>query len=282
MSWQLVLLTAILSGGFMQIYIRVLMKDQKSDPILFSILFQLLAGFLVGIFIAFQNLNVSSILNVWSNLILMALVYGISNIFVFRSLKIIEASQFAIFYSSRALWTIIGAVIILGEAFSISNIIGALLIFLGITLVSQKASLPFKIKGIIFALIAALMQGLENINDAYIIRILNPVFYTSLAMIFPAILMLVLNFKSVSNIKIFLNEKRLLNMIILSVLFAITTVGFYTSYKIGGNIAQIAPIYQTVTIVTVILAAFFLKEREDIFKKIVAGLFASLGAILLI
>lgn len=70
-------------------------------------------------------------------------------------------------------------------------------------------------------------------------------------------------------------------MVLSAILYAVGALSVYTAYQIGRNAAQISSINNTQTILIVILAAIFLKERDRLPSKIVAACLSVAGIILL-
>jgi len=280
MNWQILLAISIFATVGAILLQRILLKDNKSNPILYSIVFQLLAGFFIGIFAILNGFKTPNFQGVLPNFILMPVLWAFSNIFIFKSLKIIEASEFTIFYSSRAFWTILASVLFLQESFSLKQVLGALLIVASIILVSWKFKHLAIGKGQIYALIGAMMFGLGLANDSFIVANNDVPSYFSFAFILPAIAILMIYPTSVKNINFFLNINIILKVSLFSLFAAISAITYFLAYQLGHNAAQLASINQISTILTVILAMFILKERSDFLRKIFAASISVLGVIL--
>jgi uncharacterized membrane protein len=63
-------------------------------------------------------------------------------------------------------------------------------------------------------------------------------------------------------------------------LFAAASLAINHSYKLGGEISQIATIVQFGTIVTIVMGSIFLKERTRLPQKLLGGIIVVLGVIL--
>jgi uncharacterized membrane protein len=70
-------------------------------------------------------------------------------------------------------------------------------------------------------------------------------------------------------------------LILLGCLYAISAATIFLAYQYGRNAAQIAPINETSTILIVILAAIFLKERSQLLRKLFAAAISVLGVLLI-
>lgn len=81
MTWQILLFVSILTAG-MTLSQRVLMKDQKTDPIALTIVFQLIGGIFIGFFAVLKGFQFPNISLIWFNFLLMPLLWGLANFFV--------------------------------------------------------------------------------------------------------------------------------------------------------------------------------------------------------
>lgn len=280
MSWQILLTISITSAIGLTLLQRVLMKKEDSDPISFSIVSNLTAGLLIGIFALIKGVSIANILNVVPNLLLMAILYGLANIFIFHSLKIVEASNFTILFSTRALWSIFAAIIFLNEAFLPRQFLGTILIILGIILILLKANKLKLGKGELFVLLAAATFGSQFVNDAAILESVDVFLYTPMIFIVPSLLLWIIFPKSTKRVVALFTSPKLTKVILLGVFFAISATTYLMAYQAGRNAAQLASINQTQTVLTVIAATIILKERQDTMKKIIASILTFIGVLL--
>jgi uncharacterized membrane protein len=70
-------------------------------------------------------------------------------------------------------------------------------------------------------------------------------------------------------------------MLILTFFYSIQAVAFYLAYQSGAPISTLATLTKASIVLTVILAAIFLKERSNLPKKALAALMVTVGAVLL-
>lgn len=282
MSWEILLAISIFTSISWTLLQRVLMKDEASDPVAFSIVANLIAGLIIAIFSFIKGFSTANIQDVIPNLLLMVVLYGVASLFMFRSMKLIEASQFTIFFTTRALWSAFAAVIFLHETFLPSQLAGTVLILIGVALVSLK-SYKFKIgKGEIFALLCAAGIGLHFINGAVILQKVDVFLYTPLFFIVPNIFIWAIYPKSTKKIISLFTSPLLPKILLLGAFFAISGLTYQMAYQVGRNAAQIASINQTQTIITVVAATIILNERKDYLKKIIASTLTFVGILLVI
>lgn len=280
MSWQLFLIISIFAGAGETLLQRVLVKEQKSDPIAYSILFQLLGGIFISFFDIIRGVTIPNLMPVFLNVLLTVILFGIANIFIFKSLKEIEASKFAIFFATRALWTIIAAIIFLQEMFSAKQIVGTLFIFASVVFVSWKSQRFTLGKGDIFGLLAAATFGLGLTNVSYIVRTVDVFSFLPVIFILPALVVWLFFPSSTKHMKSLLEKKMLFSMCALSFLAAVSAVTYFLAYQVGRNAAQIASINQIITIITVVLAVVILNEKSQTARKIIAAIISVIGVLL--
>jgi drug/metabolite transporter (DMT)-like permease len=280
MDWQILLATSVITYSISVLLQRVLLKNDKSDPIAYSIVFQLLTGILIGIYAMFNGFATPNLVPLIPNLILMTILYGAGNVFIFSALKMIDAAEFTIVFASRALWTIIGAIIFLKESFSMQQTLGTILIILSIVLVSWKKQKFTFSKGFIFSVLAALSFGLAFTNDAFIVNNFDVPSYLTIAFILPSLAVWVIYPKSTAKMKPLFEKKTLLKLGLLGVFYAVSAITIFLAYQVGKNASQIAPLNQTATIITVVLSVIFLKERTDLLRKLLGAIISFVGVVL--
>jgi len=282
MIWQPLVLISVLSYSVSVLLERVLLKNEKSDPIAYSVVFQLVVGLIVLAYALIKGFSVPNLYPILPNLILMTFLYGVGNILIFNSLKVGEASEFTIVFATGVFWTIAAAILFLGEAFSLRQGIGTLLIIASVILVSWKDN-RFKLsKCSLFGLGAALCFGLAFANDAFILRNFDVPSYLAIAFIIPAVVVWLFNPRASKNMLPLLEKSMLKKLMIWAVLYAVSAITIFLAYQAGRNAAQIAPLKQTATIVTVLLAIIFLQEKSNLLKKTVGAVISVLGVILVL
>jgi uncharacterized membrane protein len=177
---------------------------------------------------------------------------------------------------------VFGAFISLQESFSIKKIIGALIIIIGITIAQWKRQkLEFN-KGTIFALLAALFYSLAEIVCFYILRDFDATSFSVYSALLPVLTLLILFPKSIKKLSFYFKPSRALNISIVSINDTLATIFLFVAYQLGRNASQIGPLMATQTIVSVILAIIFLRERDNILNKIIGACLVVAGVIFVI
>jgi drug/metabolite transporter (DMT)-like permease len=282
MNWQLFVAISVISNAITSILLRLLLKKENSHAIAFSIMYQLITGSVIFIYALFNGFKIPNIFHLVPLIILIFTLYIIGNIGLFNALKRIGISEHKIVYSIRPIVTVVASIIFLGEIINIKQIIGATLILISVVLVSwhSKKIKIFK-KGAIFTVISAFAYGLAITGDSYVIRNIDIASYQTFAFIVPALTMLLIFPSSKFYIKKMFNFPIFSKLLILCIFQAIATITVFTAYKIGRNNVQIAPLTQLSTIIIVLSGIVILKERKNIFQKIIGAILSFFGTIML-
>jgi len=279
MSWQILVAVSVVTYSVSVLLQRILLKDEKIDSVAFSIVFQLLTGALILGYALTRGFSSPNLLPLLPNLALMTFLYGAGNVFIFKALKAIEASEFTIIFATRTVWIILAAVLFLSEQFSLVQLLGTGLILSSVVLVSWQKGLKLS-RGVLLSLAAAACFGLAFANDAFIIRNFDVPSYLGIAFIVPALAVWMVFPKSTSKMLPMLKKSFLKKLGVLSVLYATSAITIFLAYQIGRNAAQIAPLNQTSTILTVLLAIIFLGEKSQLTRKLIGAVLSFIGIIL--
>lgn len=285
MNWQILILISLLTYSIAIILQRVLMRGDKSNPIMLAILFQLIAGSIIALYgFLTQDMSLPTDSLVYlPRIMLSTVLWAATNIFVFNALKLIESSEFTILFSTRALFTVIAAAIFLNERLTSQQLMGAALIFIAVIMVTfTRKSLKLS-RGEIFTLAGAVCMGLAITNDTYLLQHFNLYPYVTLDYILPALLTAAIYFKSLGQVKpIVRNSKMISNILLMSILYAVSTITFFGAIQISGNASQVTIVNLLSVVVIVMLGMIFLHERDKIWRKLGGALISIAGAVLLI
>jgi drug/metabolite transporter (DMT)-like permease len=281
-NWQIFIAISIIASAFAALLQKLLMQKDKINPIVFAAGFQIMTGLLIGIVVLFNGFRIPNLAPIWLNLLFMPILYSLGNIAKFQSLKRIDASEFTVIYQASTLVTVLVAVMFLGEIFKVCEVIGLALIIIAILLVTFKKRITFKLsRGEFWALSCAAAYGLAFANDAYILRTFDLWTYTFLAFLIPGILTLIYLGRKAKQVTYLFEKGSLWGFLSSVFIYGTATITMYAAYQVGRNAAQIASITPTYSILIVILAAIFLKERDYLPRKLIAAALAIAGIILL-
>lgn len=282
MSWQFFILTSLFLASFSTLVQRYLMKDEKSDPVAYSVFFQLAVGILVGIYgYFFTKMSFPKFGDVGYAFLLMMFLYAFGWMAEFKSIKQIEASKFSILFSTRVIFTTLASFLFLREVVGFSQLIGILFVLSGVVLVSLKAK-KFQIssKGSI-ALVAAALFGFANTTDKYLLDFFNVIPYVSLGFIAPGLLTIFLQPSVARRMRVFIDKQLIKKMGVLVVLVSAQAITFTAALQLAPLSSQVVTIYSAQVVLIVILSAILLKERRNLRRKILGAMAAFIGIVLL-
>ncbi len=281
MTWQFLILTSVCLYSISVLLQRILLREDKSDPIAYSVFFQLLTGLMIGVFgFLFSDMSFPNLKPLFFNLVLMVLLYAFGSVAIFKALKTLEASRFTIIFASRALFTILASSLLLGESLSLQQFLGTFLILTGVVLVNIKSTRLAFSKKEFLALFAAVSFGLGNTNDRFLLQEFKVYPYVFLGFVLPAVLITLLYPYKVKKMKIFLEGRVLVKMLLLCLIYAVAAITFFSALQIADNSSQVVSVNLTSVIVTVLLAIVFLNEREHLLQKLLGALLSFMGLLL--
>lgn len=282
MNWITLIIISIIFYSIGVLIQRKLLKNEGVDPVTHSIFFQLLTGLFITLYALVVNkLTLPNLSTLLPNVALLMFLYGIGNVFQFKALKVTQASTFVILFSTRALFTIAASTIFLHEGLGLSQWIGALFIFIGVALVTLKKN-RLSIKGKEWLpLVAAAFFGLANTNDKILLTNMDLFPYLIMAFTLPAIFISVIFPASARKIPTLLNWVSFRKMTVLSLVFTVSAICFFAALQLSPNSSQVATINLLNIVLIVILSIIFLKERDNIPKKLL-GTVSSLVGLLLV
>ncbi len=281
MSWQMYIALSVVLYSISVLLQRVLVKD-NSRSVAFSVIFQIVTGIMLALIgFAVSDMTIPDLRPLVWNLIVMAVLYGLGNVSIFRSLKDTEASVFTILFSTRALFTITASSLLLHEVLSGRQLLGAGFIFAAVVLVNWRSKRIKFGTGELLAIGAAICFGLANTNDRYLLQSFPFYPFLTIAFIVPAGLVAALYPREMKYIPMFLKGAALPRLLLLCVFYALSAITFYAALQTGDNSSQVAAVNLTSVIVIVLLSVIFLKEREHTSRKIIGAVLSFIGLLLL-
>lgn len=282
MSWQLLIGISVLLYSVSVLLQRILLKEDKSEPISFSIFFQVGVAIVIGVLVLIIHggIPIPDFTQISWSVLAMTVLYALANIFIFKSLKITEASRFTVIFSSKTLFAVLGASLFFREGLTAMQWFGAILIMLGVAIVSIKDISKKLNKGDLLALLAAVLFGLANTNDRFLVKFFDPYSYVVIGFLLPGLAIALFYPKKLVNLKIYFKKRFIYKMAILCLLYGLSAVAFFAALQTTPNSSQLFSINSFGAILTVILSIIILKERDRIAKKILGAVISVAGLLL--
>lgn len=281
MSWEIFALASIITTSIAALLERVLMREDTSDPISFTIVFQFLLGAVTfGFAMIFGKFILPHDSSMWFRYIISGVLWASATVASLKAMKTLHVGEATIIGTSSTIVSIIFGITLFKEQLSLTSIIGILLIFLAIFIVfSEKLSFQSK-SGILFAFMSAVFGGVAVINDVIILKTYEAFSYTTLMSLLPGFILLLAFPKHLVKQKKLFTCKFLQTMVLLAIFYSVQAITYYVAIEHHAPISKLSPMIRSSIILTVILAALFLKERTHILKKLIAAVVVTLGTIL--
>ena len=200
----------------------------------------------------------------------------------FKAYKHLEVSIKTPISKSKIIFALIFAVLFLKETLNIEKIIGTILIFIGIVVISYKHKSKFgsfKDKGVQLTLISSLLMATALLIDKFASAFFNPGMYSFMVFGLPTIFLLPFMRNKGPHIKSIFKNKfsaTLSTMVLGSAAYYLLLWAFK-----HAEASVIIPIVELGTIFAVLGGIFFLGEKKDITKKLIASGIVILGAVLI-
>lgn len=283
MSWQALILISVFLASVSAIMQRLLMRDQKNDAIVASVLLQIISGLIIGLVGLITN-QLNMIQNfepvIW-NFLLMIILYSTGGIAMFKAYQTMNPSRFAILFALRAVFTLVFSSILLNESLTLENFLGLILIIASIVLINYEKG-GFKLqKGDLFALYTAFAFGTSNTNDRFLLNTIDVYPYMVLGFILPALVNLVIYNKRFRPFKTYINQEYLKKMALLCIIYAGSAIFFFVALEATDNSSQLASLNLLNGVITVLMSIVIFKEKDKLLLKIIAALISLMGLLLI-
>ncbi|HLL60464.1 MAG TPA: DMT family transporter [Candidatus Nitrosocosmicus sp.] len=268
-------LAGILSNAY-HILTRIQLKD-GDDLIIFGWLFEITMTVVFGILYLFNPIFYFDVKSIFFLLLLGFSEVG-SIYFYTKMHANAHLSISSIISRTRLIWIPLIAFIFLGEALEIKEYIGIAILFFGISFITSPKHLKSD-KGVRYSIFAAFFASTNSIflkASSYIKS--TPL--VMLGMSIPAAILIPFFAKDFKKRLVLLLKKNP----ILKISSQFTTIaGMYLLFEAlkVGPVSKVTGIYQSMMIVSVLFGIIFLKEREDIGKKLIGSVIVIAGVLLL-
>lgn len=192
------------------------------------------------------------------------------------------------------IWVLIFGAIFLQERLSLVKLLGVFLIFLGIALASFKKegvgrlkSLWLRLwgqdkslreKGIILSLVASFLAGFEALVIKYLLKHFSPsvVIFGARGVSAVCFLLIIKNLKpQLENL-----VKRKRGLILAHTLAGSAATFLFLWATSLAEVSRTVPITQSFSVLTVVAGIVLLKEQERLWQKILGGILAAIGVVL--
>lgn len=281
MPWQVLTTISIVTLSIANLFQRQSMKQKASDPLDAAIIFQLLLALFTGIFAFSRGFEFPPPPQTYPFLLLSTLLYAVGSVCIFSAIKSIEASELTIVSGFGSFATLSAAFLFLGERLIPIQILGILCIFSAVYVVQKgKNSKIVLDKGLVFALLGSFLYGIAIISDIFTLRSYDAVSYTCVMSLLPSLVLLGYSFLRRKKISLSFTSHVDRYLLIYSLLYSVQAVTYYLALERGALISAMSVLFKTVTILTILLSAIFLRERTNMRQKFFALCLTIIGVLL--
>lgn len=282
MSWEFYTAICVLGLSISIVLQRVLIHKYKVDPFGYAVVFQALVGLLLMVPALTYGFKLPGIEIVWLPAIIAIISYGIGHVVYAKTLQRVEASAFSMLFATHAVWVMILGIILFQETLTVLQVIGTILIFLSILVITRNFRSIFRDKGTLYGLLTGLLFGIAITAWSYVGRYTDTLSWAAISFIIPAFFVLLIRPKTIHSIRPLLTSHILSRLIVLGIFYGIGAFTMLLAYKYG-DFAVVSPLRQAGVVVTVLLALSFLPtERNNITKKILAAIICTVGVVLIV
>jgi len=279
MIWLIYALIATLSASIRSIFHRFIMLTE--DPYSYALLENILTAFifipvLINEFVF--PLNITA----WILVLTSSILWVFIAIVGFYAYKYTQVSLKSPLSESRVLWVLLFAIIFLKEKLIFDKIFGIILIFISLVILTYKKRKRFgdlSDKGVQLTLLTALLTAGVAIIDKSALQYFTAGTFGFLVYFIPGLILMGFGKKHFKDVKKILKTKHYY-------LGLVVILGFFfyyfklKAYEIA-DVTQVFPIIRLSTAFTVIFGIIFLREKENIWKKIIATVIILFGVLLL-
>jgi drug/metabolite transporter (DMT)-like permease len=258
---------------------KVATKNSKNDGAL-TVLLQLLGGVYVLVFVPFFKMQFSTTISTYIFLGIAIIFYAISDRVNTTARRGLEVSVYSILGQLSTAFVIAWGIIFFKEEIIIKKLLGALLILFGNVFVLFKKGKFEWNKYIIFSLIGNLSLSIGISIDVGISEQFNLPIYVALNLIIPALLIMLVESIKLSTVITEFREGNKKAILIVGLSWGMMTVAMLRAYQFG-TVTTIAPLCALTTILNVFVAYFALKEKDFLWKKVLAAMIVIVGILLI-
>jgi len=263
---------------FTQFYKIATKKSQHHGAL--TVLIQLIAGSSIMIIYPWFNMDLPTNLTGYLFLAVAVFFYAISDRVNTTVRSGLEASSFGIINQLSTVFIILAGFLIFKDPFSISKIIGIILIiFSNIMLFYKKGEGKIN-KYVLLGILASLSYSIAIILDVNNSLHFNLPSYVAMTLLFSALIIILFENIGLDKIRAEFQNGNKAAIIITGLSWSAMIFTQLRAYQ-SGNVSTIAPLLALAVISNVIIGYIFLKERNSLLKKLIAAVLIIISVILI-
>jgi drug/metabolite transporter (DMT)-like permease len=255
---------------------RRLLKNDTNDAWAFSFFFSAV-GALVSLPFMLVNLKISSTLQPWLIMFIVGILIVVQNLFNFASAKYIAPSISGSITKFRLIWVMLLGIIILHETSNNFKILGTVFTVLSGLIIMKQLVRPKDFRGILYAFLATVFYAIVIILYKFLFTSFNTPSLTFFIFFIPMFLNLLIMPDSLKRI-IKLAKENSKMVLVGCGMGGLANLAMNQGLSMG-EASKTLVIIESFLVITLIGEHLILKERENVIIKIIAVIFATLGAV---
>lgn len=286
MDWLFLTILAIISRAVYSLASRLLSVNIKVKAPTQVFLITLTLGILsLLVSSIIGGINLSGVEKYIPMLLLITLASVIGNIIYFKSQKQLDAGTTQIAFSTILIWGTILSVLLLKSQFTLKQFLGIALMLIAIITIQYKKSKMTLNNDIVLIIGSAFLFAFFQVASASISKLVSTATYLLLNFLGQAILILPFYFQIIwQDVKNLIKSNK--TNTVKSLLFTAGTsllynIFSYLAYQIAPNRGIVVVLLTSQVVLSVIFGIIFLKEKDNLVKKLLAGLLAFLAGVLI-
>lgn len=279
MNWTIYLIAYLILGVIFDQSYKVATRNLKNAGAL-TILLEFIGTVTVLFAIPFFEMKFPTDPKVYIFLTLAIVFYAINDRLNTTVRSGMEASTFSIIKQLSSVFMIFAGILFFKEEFILNKFIGAILIILSNVLIFYKKERTKPNKYVLLGILANLFYAIALFLDVNISESFNLPIYVSISLGLPTILIALAERIKPKEI---INEFKVGNksaILLTAITWSYMILAQLRAYQLG-NVSIVAPLCALTVILNVIVGYIFLKEKDNLVRKIISAFLIILGIILI-
>ncbi|MCA9486720.1 EamA family transporter [Candidatus Woesearchaeota archaeon] len=255
----------------------------SEDPVVYALVENILAALIFLIFISSFSLPKEN--SAWLLITLSSALWLSISILSQYSYKYTKVTIQEPLKQTRLLWVLLLSIIFLHELLTRQKILGTLLICCGLAYLSYDKKKKFgslKEKGVLFTLATAFLFALVTIVDKAALKYFNPETYGFLVYLFPGLALILINSRKSQLKKLSSLWKNKFWFVGLVALSSFSYYYFKLKALQLADTSLVFPLIRSASILTILGGIIFLKEKEQLSKKLLSSAIVFVGVLCLV
>lgn len=278
-NWLLyVILFLALSTAFTQFYKMTTKTLQKVGAL--TVLLEIMAGFTMLLLCPFFEFKFPTDISIYIMLGMTIIFYTIADRLNTQVMSGIEASTFNMLKQLSTAFMIFAGLIFFKEEFVLAKFIGAMLIiFSNILIFFKRGKFEFN-KYVLLGILSNISFTIALFLDVNISENFNLPFFVATTLIVPAVLIIIFERIKPSEIKREWIEGNKKAIVVTAISWGTSIFAQLRAYQLG-NVTVVAPLCALSVILNVIVGYLFLKERDNLLRKIISAILIIISILLI-